>query len=222
VDGFIQLVDDFLAKPVQGERVRAALGCVPYFTSFKVVNCLRKMACCIVVDKKAVDHRAIHDLNETGVPFPADALQALIDHSPKDEKGAPQIVGPWGLPPAALGPVKVLGYGGEGSPQLHAKLLVLGYIDNSVDAFESGWFAPQVVWWGSANWTNLSPNHLEMATFSTDPLLCEKATEFMTGVLLLSEPLGSTSPIPFPDLALVEYDEEGFVEALGWVDPREL
>ena len=56
---------------------------------------------------------------------------------------------------------------------------------------ERGWSSGrQVVWWGSANWTESSSDHLEVGFVSHDAELIDAATDFVADVIAFSEPFG--------------------------------
>lgn len=123
--------------------------------------------------------------------------------------------------PDRHGPVRVAGYretAGRDNRFLHAKVLVLGATFLSV--FDTGegeqeelGFAPWGTWIGSANWTAASVGHLEVGLWSEDPDLTRAALGFVSAVVGFSEPFGSPSDDPAPELRPVDYDDEAMAEA---------
>jgi len=84
--------------------------------------------------------------------------------------------------------------------------------------FEEVEFVPQSVWWGSANWTETAQKHLEVGFWTDDTDLAREAAYFVGDVIAFSEPVGSTSPGPRPDLVRLEYDEAAMAEASHYYD----
>ena len=76
------------------------------------------------------------------------------------------------------------------------------------------------MWWGSANWTNTAPAHLELGAWSTDPALVREATDFLGDLIAFSEPLGSTARDPEADLVRAEYDDAAMAEAMRDLEPE--
>jgi hypothetical protein len=100
----------------------------------------------------------------------------------------------WASHDLELGPVRVAGWtNSKYAPLLHAKVVVLAYSGEFPDAGPMGedWAGvmPRSVWWGSANLTQPSREHIEFATWSTDNMLVNYAWRFVTDVIALSEPL---------------------------------
>jgi hypothetical protein len=74
-------------------------------------------------------------------------------------------------------------------------------------------FRPIAVWWGSANWTEGSRNHLEVGCVSRDAQLLDSATDFVADVIAFSEPLGSDCAGPEPNMLTYEVDDAAMWEA---------
>ena len=74
-------------------------------------------------------------------------------------------------------------------------------------------FEPQAVWWGSANWTQLSPSHLEVGFARDDPALVREAADFVADVIAVSEPVDITCVGPEPNLVPAEFDDAAMAEA---------
>ncbi len=185
------------------------------------------MPCCVVVDKEAAVTEALRGLHEKGTPFPAEAIPGFEDDmAPVDENGSPLLVDPgtrWPPRPETIGPVRVWGYTGAGKPLAHTKLLLLGRVawfknyawpEGGPAEYQS--FAPELAWFGSANWTHpAARQHLEMGAFTTDRAFVQACLDFVSGVVLESEPLGSTSPVSTPEMQRVRFDDEAFAEYLA-------
>jgi hypothetical protein len=98
-------------------------------------------------------------------------------------------------------PVRIAGWrGGRNNPILHAKILVMGRIElrdyghpdyGSDERLE---FQPTAVWWGSANWTEGSRNHLEVGSVTYDAEFMSAATDFVSDVIAFSEPPSPIAP----------------------------
>lgn len=227
VDGLAQVIDEHVATEArEREPMPAALGFVPWLTYAGIAERLARLpACCIVVDKGQQWLASALATAKNGFP---PVLPGLRDRAPVVD-GQPVILGPSSpLPDYSVGPVRTVGMtGGERKPLLHAKLLVLGRLawleyDTDVGTFEEYRFLPRSVWWGSANWTEQARSHLELGAWSDDPALVRAATEFLDDLITFSEPLGSVSPGPAPDLARLDYDDEAMREAMAsdepWID----
>jgi hypothetical protein len=123
-------------------------------------------------------------------------------------------------------PVRVLGWrsNDNSAPIVHAKMLVLGRIElrdyghPDYGQDERLEFQPTAVWWGSANWTEGSRNHLEVGFVSHDSELLNQATDFIADVIGFSEPFGSTRAGPEPDMLHYEVDDAAMWEA--WEQQR--
>ncbi len=55
------------------------------------------------------------------------------------------------------------------------------------------------LWWGSANWTTASPQHLETGFWSDDEALVAHAKDFVSSVIAFSEPWDSAAVGPEPN-----------------------
>jgi hypothetical protein len=94
---------------------------------------------------------------------------------------------------------------------LHAKLLVLGrlkWLEDSDFVGEEHRFIPESLWWGSANWTQLSRKHLEVGFWSDDSGLVNEAFEFVAALIAFSEPLGAETAGPEPEYQPVDFDDD--------------
>jgi len=127
------------------------------------------------------------------------------------------------MPNYLLGPIRVAGWGGRrrDRPLLHGKLMVLGVLTWEEDDFgqEDRHFFPTSVWWGSANWTGAAAQHLEVGSWVEDQALARHATDFLSDVLMFSEPGESIEDAPTPSLMPIEYDDEASAEyaaEYGW------
>ena len=69
------------------------------------------------------------------------------------------------------------------------------------------------MWWGSANWTQLSPSHLEVGFACDDPALVRDAADFVADVIAFSEPVDTTCVGPEPNLVPAEFDDAAMAEA---------
>lgn len=212
----------------------AALGVVPWLNHPEVTDRLQRMLCCVVVDKAAAVTEALRRLHEEGTPFPSEAIPGFDeDMAPVDQSGKPMVVdpdSPWPPRPASIGPVRVWGYvgGGAGKPLAHTKLLLLGKVawfknyawPEGGGPGEYQEFIPELAWFGSANWTiPAAKQHLEMGAFTTDRAFVRGCLDYVSRVVLESEPLGSAAPTKTPELQPVEYDDDAFAEYLaefGW------
>ena len=84
--------------------------------------------------------------------------------------------------------------------------------DEWLDYFAAD-FVPQSVWWGSANWTNSSRRHLEVAAVCDDPSFVRDGTDFVATVISHSEPIDATKSGPQRNLLDFEYDDAAMAEA---------
>ncbi|GII94933.1 hypothetical protein Ssi02_51640 [Sinosporangium siamense] len=112
--------------------------------------------------------------------------------------------------------MRVFGYQQSGNnivPLLHSKMLVLGGTYEDDEDFTGVHFVPDIVWIGSANWTDLAANlHEESATAVADRSFVKDATNFVIRIISESEPLEQCAVTPRPDLAPVDFDMEAFAE----------
>ena len=221
IDGLCDLLDEHLAARRGREMRPAAIGCVPWLTSEAVVDRLVKLnSCCVVIDKGASQH-ALGEMTAQG--FPNAAITRLEGMMPATVDGdAPLIIGPYTPREATwheIEAIRVAGWRGKGSkPLTHAKILVLGQIgwetyDTPYGDYEEFRFEPQRVWWGSANWTDLSSSHLEVGFACDDPKLVHEAADFVTDMIAFSEPVTTQCPGPEPNLVAVDVDDAAMAEA---------
>jgi hypothetical protein len=253
IQGLIELLDEHLAAPeaIHGPSPAdgvlgggdaspgvAALGVVPWLTNPDVTRRLQRMRCCVVVDKEAKVTGALRELHENGTPFPAESIPGFDeDLAPVDEGGMPMVVDPgtpWPPRPESIGPVRVWGFitGGTPKPLAHTKLLLLGkvawfknYAWPEGGPGEYQRFVPELAWFGSANWTRPAESqHLEMGAFTRDDGFVHACLDYVSHVVLESEPLGSVAPIKTPEMQPVKFDDEAFADYLaefGWPDGEE-
>jgi hypothetical protein len=80
-------------------------------------------------------------------------------------------------------------------------------------------FFPSSVWWGSANWTTASANHLETGFWSRDHELAKHPREFVSDVIRFSERWETSSNEPAPVFSAVDYDTEAMAEYLAEFGP---
>ncbi|VBA38775.1 hypothetical protein LAUMK191_05669 [Mycobacterium attenuatum] len=225
LDGLCTVLDEHLAA-AGGQS--AAIGCVPWLTSYAVIDRLAKLtSLCVVIDKGTENRDAVSRLmgeHQDGFQrgFPNSAVSGLSDMMPAPN-GERFIVCPY-TPREAMEyliePVRIVGWrGGRNNPILHAKMLVLGRID--LEAYghpdygsdERLEFQPMAVWWGSANWTEGSRNHLEVGSVTNDAKFLSAATDFVADVIAFSEPLGSDCAGPEPNMLRCEVDDAAMWEA---------
>lgn len=211
VEGVCGLLDDAIAS---NKRVRSrhhwwmgAIAISPWFTHRGIADRLTQLPACVVIDKKHVGSEAWR-LAKRGTPLPS-VHPALWFQVPRDQLDEDHALG---RPDYDVGPVRVFGWSTENSALVHAKVLLLGrflwYEDDEEYMGDRWLFTPTSVWWGSANLTEGSKRHLEVACWSDDRRLVEHFSEFVGNVLVKSEPIGSTSSIPDPDLVEVDADWE--------------
>lgn len=233
VDGLCDVLDEHLAAASAGS---AAIGCVPWLSSRSVIERLAKLnSLCIVIDKGIENRGAVSRLmSEKYVDdaggyegymngFPNAAVSGLAGMIPAKD-GEPVVVGPYTpreVVEHVIDPVRMLGWrsGDKRNPIVHAKMLVLGRIDfleydtpYGVDEVGPR-FTPQMLWWGSANWTEGSRKHLEAGFVSKDSELLHLATDFVSDVIAFSEPFGSDCAGPEPNMLGYEVDDAAMWEA---------
>lgn len=207
----------------------AAIGCVPWLTDQAIASALAGLGdCCIVVDKQQLDYAAVRHLAEHGSSLSSIYLPAFEDLGLPDQEGNPPVIGPSTgmMPPVDLGPVRVVGWrkadNGQPRPMLHAKLLVLGvttYQEDDEFGQEIFSFDPKTVWMGSANWTMAARTHIEFGLWSTDPPLVERTFKYLESLLAFSEPRGSSTAGPEPQLVSAVWDNEAFYEYMAEYAP---
>jgi hypothetical protein len=78
-------------------------------------------------------------------------------------------------------------------------------------------FRPARLWAGSANWTVNARRSWEFGLWTDDPGLLGHATESVLQLLASSEPPGSVTATPTPDLLPVDYDDAAFAAYLAEV-----
>lgn len=105
-------------------------------------------------------------------------------------------------------------------PLVHAKLLVLGEAwgfddDEGPDFGLRTGFKPMRAWFGSANWTTASAEHLEFGLWVDEPTLVDHAFRFLLDLLTFSEPLDTNSDQPSPELVDAEWDDDAFAEYMA-------
>lgn len=223
VDALVETLDLHLQSPtdISGryDPRPAVLGAVPWMTHPDVIDRLSHFEACIVTSKLEGRYRKkIADYAENASGFRKEALVELDDWGPRGADGLTEVIGPWTRLPLLsdpLGPVRVLGYRGDKTPILHAKLLLLGvvyWLEDHEFLTERLVFRPQRLWWGSANFTTFSQSHLEIGTLTDDPGLIEHAYRYLLDIIRLSEPFHSQTLWPTPDLAEAEWDDAAFEE----------
>jgi hypothetical protein len=136
----------------------------------------------VVIDKGTENRDAVSRLFGEFSGFPNTAVAGLAGMLPAND-GEPVIIGPYTpreVTDHVIEPVRLLGWrGGRHNPILHAKMLVLGRVDLIEYGPDFGMtderleFRPTAVWWGSANWTEGSRNHLEVGFLSHDAELID-------------------------------------------------
>ena len=209
----------------KSEAYPFVLGCVPWFDSDAIVDALIDVgSCCIVVDKKTNNEQCTRLLGAaSGVQ--QRLLGDLATWGPL-ERGRPPMIGP-GSPlwDRELEPLRVAGWKKFSKQLLHAKLAIccaawswegeMGQWDTTM--------TPMSIWMGSANWTQNSPQHLELGAWSTDAELAAAALEFVIAVIKISEPYGAGPGGPEPQLVEGEWDDAAFAEVLDemWLDEGE-
>lgn len=225
VDGLCTVLEEHLAAQGAGS---AAIGCVPWLNSEAVIDRLDQFSSlCVVIDKGAVSRDAVSRLignDDDGFPrgFPNSAMSALAGLIPANN-GEPVVIGPYTpreVVEHIIEPVRVLGWrSGRKNPIIHAKMLVLGtvvlqdYGHPDYGSDERLEFRPTVVWWGSANWTESSSDHLEVGFVSHDAELIDAATDFVADVIAFSEPFDSDRAGPEPNMLGYEVDDAAMWEA---------
>lgn len=129
IAGLCELLDRQLARPV-GRGRPAAIGCVPWFNHEGIANRLKAMPACIVMNKpRGAISPAAQMFHAEGVKLRSEWVRGLEDVAPARPDGQPKVVGPGERLGSSLGPLRVFGYRqADGSPLLHAKLLVLGEV----------------------------------------------------------------------------------------------
>lgn len=219
------VIDDLAAGLVahsQSVRRPVVVGCVYVFTSSVIAEALCKQeSSCIVVDKgntewRGQTYRAIATLNDRGQPLTSSYLPAF-DLVSRRVDGKPAILGPQDFPleDLELGPVRVAGYYGQDRPPLlHAKVAVCceAWIGEDGFGYEQRGLRALRAWVGSANWTDKSREHREIGVWIDDREFAGHTLDFVAGVVLTSEPLGSHSTRPTPELGEGDLDDDAFAD----------
>jgi hypothetical protein len=216
IDGLVEVIKEHVDGTWRSRQSPLAIGCCPWLTDDAVADALSSLSSCLVIAKpERSRRRTIQRLMDEGSPVHKQWLEELNTvalPSPDGEKRGPLWTEPeympdeaWALHDVELGPVRVAGWNPKAvhmPPLLHAKVVVLAYAGEFTDP-ETGrdWLGtiPSSVWWGSANLTWASREHIEFATWSTDAMLVHTAWHFVTQVIALSEPyteLTMTRPTP--------------------------
>jgi hypothetical protein len=206
------------------EPVPVALGCVPYFTSTEVAGALADMggATLVIVNKGSHRHAAVQRvLEDGGCGFLQRILPGLADWGPLDETDTEPIIGPDSDLPGdrIIGPLRLAGWGERGArpmPLVHMKLLVLGVwtIQEGDYGELHEVFTSHRVWMGSANWTRKSSDHIEFGAWCDDPALVRTAAAFLTDLVRFSEPIGTPTTAPEPEMVAATWDDDAFYEAM--------
>jgi hypothetical protein len=223
IAGLCELLDRHRARG-RGRLWPAAIGCVPWFNHEGIAERLASMPTCIVINKpKQRTSVAVRHLYGHGSPFHSEWLTDIRDLAPTQAGGAPRIVQPGNRSGSALGPVRVYGYRQDGTkPLLHTKMLVLGGTYEDDEYFSGIHFLPDVVWIGSANWTTeADTQHMEAAVAVADRSFVRSATQHIVSIISGSEPLGSYSATPSPNLAPSQLDMAAFTDYVADFLPRD-
>lgn len=234
VDRLVELLDEHAERvrdgPSHGAPQPAVLGCSPWLDNPEILDRLATRMACIVVakalDRNGLPPAPLQRLADSGNAFPMRALPRLHDLAPLEAQGGPFVVGPHRMLPSedlAVGPVRVVGYRPRSKgrlPILHSKLLVLGelvWVDEhpSGQAIDERHFFPWGAWFGSANLTGGSAKHLEMAVWVQDVEFCRLAIHYIGSLIAFSEPLGSETAGPEPDMTAVAWDDAAFADYLA-------
>jgi hypothetical protein len=213
LSGLVEVIAEHVAKR-RRDDVAIALGCSPWLTDDGVTDALTALACCLVVTKpERVPARVQQRLLADGQSVHKMWLHWLDEVGLPTEDGDRPVVRGYSDDPShdvELGPLRVAGWrkrkGDTNKPIVHAKVVVLGYygdrdIDTGDRVYSVADFWPSSVWWGSANLTRQSRQHLELATWSSEPSLVLTAAHFVVDVIAVSEPLTDiVSDVPSPEM----------------------
>lgn len=205
-------------------RIPAVIGAVPWMNDERLVGEITKYgSACIVLNKFKPTQLAGTDplgylapLAEADIGFPLRADPSLRELAPKVD-GKPLMVGPDSecLETLALPPLRALGFPQKGRrPLLHAKVFVVGQLrwreyEWDFGDYEELGFEADRVWLGSANGTIGSRDSLEFGAWFHDVALVQAARKFVLRLIRYSEPVTSTSDLIEPELAEVDYDDDG-------------
>ena len=214
-------------------RRPVVVGCVPWFSDDEIAAALcMQESICIVVDKGGIAdgngevNPAIRRTSDRGRAILSSYLPGLEIIAPRID-GRPVIVGPGDFPleEYRLGPVRVGGhFTGGFKPLLHAKVAVCGEAWNGEGEFgeECSGVRPVRAWIGSSNWAKVSARHTEVGVWIDDRELAQMALDFVTGLILRSEPLGSRAQRPTAEYAQADLDNDAFADyaaQFGYDDP---
>jgi hypothetical protein len=101
-------------------------------------------------------------------------------------------------------------------------MLVLGGTYEDDEYFSGIHFLPDLVWIGSANWTTeAETQHVEAAAAVADPSFVKAATQHIMSIISGSEPLGSYSATPSPNLVPSRMDMAAFTDYAAEFLPRD-
>lgn len=216
------VVDDLakgLAAHANSARRPVVLGCVPWFGSRSVSAALcAQSAVCVVADKRGIAvhgrlNLAVAKLRDNGHALSSAYLSEFELVVPRVE-GAETILGPGDFPLETfdLGPVRVAGWSGQHDPLLHAKVAVCGelWFGEGDWGYERQGIRAVRAWMGSANWTERSAVHTEVGVWVDDREFASQALDFVSSVVLRSEPLNSANVIPDPEFEIAELDDDEF------------
>lgn len=205
--------------PAKAEALAVAVGCVMFLDHPRVVDALASLdGSCIVVDKKSYRTGVLARFAEQAEGVWQGGLPGLMDLTPE-----PTVIGPSGPAPGSwgVGPLCVAGWGREGKPLLHAKVLVLcahwrWEVDTGYGYLIQDELTPMRFWIGSANWTRKSADHLEVGVWSDDEELCAHMLGAVASVVAFSEPFSADGPasvVPNPAMVPIEWDDDACREA---------
>jgi hypothetical protein len=117
--------------------------------------------------------------------------------------------------------IRTLGFRGDFTPIMHAKLALLGHLwwsdDDGLGEEVTG-FKPRRLWVSSANFTNSSRRSLEFGDWTEDAALVEGAERFLLKAIEFSEDLDAEADHLEPDLAPVEFDDVAIAEVVAEMD----
>jgi len=236
--GSVVLADLAAGLNAHSKAVRrpVVLGCVPWFSDDDVAAALcSQEAICIVVDKGGIGYddknpdpdrdqvnAAVRRACDQGGAILSTYLPGLDTIAPRID-GSPAIVGPRDFPLEEywLGPVRVGGhFAGEFKPLLHAKVAVCcdAWIGEGEFGQECSGLSAVRAWIGSANWSKVSARHTEVGVWIDDRELAEVSLDFVAGLILKSEPLGSRAQRPRPEFARADLDDDAFADYAAQFD----
>jgi hypothetical protein len=113
---------------------------------------------------------------------------------------------------------RTLGFRGDFTPIMHAKLALLGHLwwhdEGPLGHVEDViGFTPRRLWVSSANFTDSSRNSLEFGYWTEAPMLVQGAERFLVELMQSSEGPDPDADIIDPDLAPVGFDDVAMAEA---------